>query len=47
MQYQEFAGTGANIHEVANAVGSDTRIGSEFLKPGQVWRIVLKKIFSI
>ena len=26
--------TGANIHEVANAIGSDSRIGSKFLKPG-------------
>ena len=26
--------TGANIHEVAKAVGSDHRIGSEFLNPG-------------
>ena len=26
--------TGANIHEVSNAIGSDSRIGSKFLKPG-------------
>ena len=26
--------TGANIHEVAKAIGSDSRIGSKFLKPG-------------
>ena len=25
--------TGANIHEVSNAIGSDSRIGSKFLKP--------------
>ena len=26
--------TGANIHEVARAIGTDTRIGSKFLNPG-------------
>ena len=26
--------TGANIHEVAKAIGTDTRIGNKFLKPG-------------
>ncbi len=26
--------TGANIHEVAKAIGTDTRIGSKFLNPG-------------
>ena len=26
--------TGADVHEVANAIGSDSRIGAKFLKPG-------------
>ena len=38
--------TGANIHEVALAVGADKRIGNEFLKPGPVLEVVALKRIS-
>ena len=38
--------TGANIQEVGKAVGTDTRIGEKFMKPGPGFGgVVSKKIF--
>ena len=40
--------TGANISEVAHAIGADTRIGNKFLNAGPGFGgVVLEKIYSI
>ena len=40
--------TGANIEEVSLAVGSDSRIGEKFLKPGPGFGgVVLKDILNL